>query len=206
MPNKSVEETSLINLSQEKRRLEKEVESIKSRCQASVLEKLKIGSYSRFPSVFDKSGQFKSSDMYFAYAGGIKHSLDKFENYQSIDFCYKRGVRLVIESGMSSRIASGGGSDLYGICIDYDNFTKTATVISIASNFECVLLSDSSIKAGDNLVFDSLGVLKKVHDNDESDDIQALALSDALEFKDKPGLYGAKIMLISRPLYKSLGS
>lgn len=198
MPDKNNLEKSLETLSKEKNKLEKEIASLNLKSQSSVLEKLKSGHYNKFPSVFDKSDQFKASDMYFAYSGGINHSLDKFENYQAVDFCYKHGVKLIVENGMSLRVACGGGGDLYGICIDYDSFTKTATVISIASNFECVLLADSSIKAGDNLIFDDLGILKKVHQ--ESTHMQALALSDALEFKDKQGLYGAKIMLLSRPI------
>lgn len=55
-----------------------------------------------------------------------------------------------------------------------------------------------NVKSGDKLVFDDMGVLSKVKANGTY--MQALALSDALEFKDKSGFYGAKVMLISKPL------
>ncbi|AHH08972.1 DUF228 domain-containing protein (plasmid) [Borrelia anserina] len=197
MPDKSELEASLAKLTQEKSRLESELASLKVNKQASVLEKLK--SYSTHPAVFDKSSQFGSFDIYFSHKGGLQYSLaDKFENYQAVDFCYKRGVKLVVDNSMSPCIARGGGSDLYGICIDYDDMTKIATVISIASSFECVLLSDVSVKAGDKLVFDNEGVLAKISDN--ATYMQAMALSDALEFRDRPGFYGTKVMLISKPV------
>ncbi|AHH12973.1 Hypothetical protein BHO_0020800 (plasmid) [Borrelia hermsii YBT] len=203
MPDKSELEASLAKLTGEKNKLDRELAALKANKQASVLEQLKNSS--TYPSVFDKSSQFGASDVYFSHRGVLLYSLaDKFENYQSDDFCYKRGVKLVIDNGSSPRVARGGGNDLYGICIDYDDFTKTATVISIASSFECILLSNANVKAGDKLVFGSMGVLAKI--GADATYMHAMALSDASEFKDRHGLCGAKVMVISKILHKFFGS
>ncbi|AHH11105.1 DUF228 domain-containing protein (plasmid) [Borrelia coriaceae] len=165
--------------------------------QVSVLAKLK--SYSTYPAVFDKSSQFGASNIYFAHRGGLQYSIaDKLENYQAVDFCYKCGVKLVVDDYMSLRVALGGGSELYGVCVDYDDFSKTATVISRTSSFECILMSTASVKLGDKLVFDDKGILTKI--KSDATYMHAIALSDALEFSDKPGAYGAKVMLISKPV------
>ncbi|WP_024655249.1 DUF228 domain-containing protein [Borrelia hispanica] len=197
MADKSALEASVERLTREKDRLESELASLKLGKQSEVLKRLK--DHTTYPAVFDREVQFGSRDIYFAHRGGLQYSLaDKFENYQDIGFCYKRGVKLVVQNGMSTCVTRGGGNDLYGICIDYDDLTRTATVISIANSFECILLSDMNVKAGDKLVFDDMGVLSKVKTNGTY--MQALALSDALEFKDKSGFYGAKVMLINKPL------
>ncbi|UPA18990.1 DUF228 domain-containing protein (plasmid) [Borrelia puertoricensis] len=194
MPDKS-EPKAEATPTAEKVKIKSEVASFRTKRQTSVLEQLK--NYSTYPAVFDKTSQFGASDFYFTHRGGLQYCVsDKLENYQAINFCYKRGVKLVIENGMAPRVEYGGLSDLYGICIDYDETTKTATVISTASSFECILLSNSGIKAGDKLSFDELGLLGKIVD---STPVQAIALSDAYEFKDKPGFYGTKIMFISMP-------
>ncbi|AHH07365.1 Hypothetical protein BCD_1299 (plasmid) [Borrelia crocidurae DOU] len=197
MADKSALEASVERLTREKDRLESELASLKLGKQSEVLMRLK--DHTTYPAVFDKEVQFGSRDIYFAHRGSLQYSLaDKFENYQDIGFCYKRGVKLVVQNGMSTCVTRGGGNDLYGICIDYDDLTRTATVISIANSFECILLSDMNVKSGDKLIFDDMGVLSKVKANGTY--MQALALSDALEFKDKSGFYGAKVMLISKPL------
>ncbi|UPA12655.1 DUF228 domain-containing protein [Borrelia venezuelensis] len=199
MPNDS--EPGKATSTVEKSSIKKEIASLRTKRQTSILEQLK--NYSTYPAVFDKTSRFGASDFYFTHRGGLQYSVaDKLENYQAINFCYKRGVKLVIENGMAPRVACGGLSDLYGICIDYDEATKTATVISTASSFECILLSDSSIKAGDKLAFDDLGFLGKVVD---STPVQAIALSDAYEFRDKPSFYGTKVMFISGPAAQVVG-
>ncbi|BDU63365.1 hypothetical protein BOFE_09050 (plasmid) [Candidatus Borrelia fainii] len=193
MPDKSEPEAAIPIV--DKGKIENKIASFRKKRQTSILEQLK--NYSTYPAVFDRTSQFRASDFYFTHRGGLQYSVaDKLENYQAINFCYKRGVKLVIENGIAPRVAYGGLRDLYGICIDYDESTKTATVISTASSFECILLSDSSIKAGDKLAFNDLGLLEKIVD---STPVQAIALSDAYEFKDNPGFHGTKIMFISRP-------
>ncbi|UGQ16792.1 DUF228 domain-containing protein [Borrelia sp. RT5S] len=169
--------------------------------QTLVLEKLKSVSCNTYPSVFSKPDKFGSGDIYFAHKGGLKFFAgEKFENYQAVDFCYKCGVKLVVGDGVGDRVARGGEEDLYGICIDYDEFTRTATVVSVASSFECVLLASQDVKSGDRLAFDESGVLKRVQSKGTY--MHALALSDALQFKDKAGYYGARVMLISKPIKK----
>lgn len=139
MADKSALEASVERLTREKDRLESELAYLKLGKQSEVLMRLK--DHTTYPAVFDREVQFGSLDIYFAHRGGLQYSLaDKFENYQDIGFCYKRGVKLVVQNGMSTCVTRGGGSDLYGICIDYDDLTRTATVISIANSFECILL------------------------------------------------------------------
>ncbi|WP_024653709.1 DUF228 domain-containing protein [Borrelia persica] len=197
MADKSELEASVNRLTREKKRLESEVASLKSGKQSEVLEKLE--KHTTNPAVFDRGVQLKSSDFYFVHRGGLQYSLaDKLENYQAVGFCYKRGVKLIVQDVMSPCVSRGGGNDLYGVCIDYDDLTRTATVISIANSFECVLLAEASIKIGDKLVFDDMGILTKVKTT--ATYMHAMALSDALEFKDKPGSYGVKVMLLSKPL------
>nr|WKT13953.1 DUF228 domain-containing protein [Borrelia sp. BU AG58] len=191
--------TSLTKLQQEKSRLEGELASCGQKKQALILEKLKSVSCNTYPSVFNKPDKFGSGDIYFSHKGGLKFfAAEKFENYQAVDFCYKCGVKLVTDNGVETKVSRGGDSDLYGVCTDYDEFSKTATVVSLASSFECVLLANEDVKSGDRLVFDNLGVLKRV--DNKSTYMHALALSDALQFKDKVGYYGARVMLISKPI------
>ncbi|AYE36822.1 hypothetical protein DB313_04810 (plasmid) [Borrelia turcica IST7] len=202
MQDKNNLEANLTKLQQEKSKLESELASLKQNKQTLVLEKLKSVSCNTYPSVFDKPDKFGSRDLYFAHKGGLKSCVaDKFENYQAVDFCYKSGVKLVVDDGLDARVARGGEGDLYGVCIDYDEFSRTATVVSIASSFECVLLASDDVKAGDRLVFDELGVLKRV--DNKNTYMHAIALSDALQFKDKVGCYGARVMLISKPIKKA---
>lgn len=53
-----------------------------------------------------------------------------------------------------SHVEAGAGEDLYGICTDIDEFSKTATIVPIVNNFEGYLVAkDSSAKAKDKLIF-----------------------------------------------------
>ncbi|WP_346313330.1 DUF228 domain-containing protein [Borrelia miyamotoi] len=78
-----------------------------------------------------------------------KHS---FEGYP-----YKTGVKLVVNPFVEGEphVEAGGGADLYGICIDIDDFTQTATVMPLTGNtFQGFLLANNSkIKGGDRLFF-----------------------------------------------------
>ncbi|AWG43290.1 hypothetical protein CR532_04650 (plasmid) [Candidatus Borreliella tachyglossi] len=200
MQDKNNLETSLNNLLHQNDSLREEKESLrKAKSYAEVLEKLKQVNYNTYSSVFDKSGGLESANMYFAHKGVLKaFASERLQNFQAINFCYKCGVKLVIEEGLEPRVARGGGDDLYGICVDYDDLTKTATVISIASSFECIVLSHNDVKSGDRLVVDESGLFKSI--NSKSSYMHAVALSSACEFKDKPGYYGTKVMLLSKTI------
>ncbi len=119
----------------------------KNQAQKIVLDKLQSVNANSCP-VFESNSKFQDEGFYFAQKGGLKRSsADKFENYQAQDFCYKCGVKLIV-NGSHLQIARGGGSDLYGVCVDFDDFSRTGTVVPITCSFECVLIAkDKTIKS-----------------------------------------------------------
>ncbi|ACN93547.1 DUF228 domain-containing protein (plasmid) [Borreliella finlandensis] len=182
--------------------LESQLESLKkNQAQKIVLDKLQSVNASSYP-VFE-SHKFQDEGLYFAQKGGLKSCpADKFENYQALDFCYKYGVKLVV-SGSNLQIAKGGGSDLYGICVDFDDFSRTGTVVPITCSFECVLITkDKTIKAEDKLIINSEGVLEKSNKN--ASVIHALALGPALEFKDRRDVYGVRVLFLVKQIKDSI--
>ncbi|AJA90725.1 hypothetical protein OY14_04555 (plasmid) [Borreliella chilensis] len=179
--------------------LESQLESLKkNQAQKIVLDKLQSVNSSSYP-VFENSFKFGDEGFYFSQKGGLKSSsADKFENYQAQDFCYKCGVKLVI-NGSNLQIARGGGRDLYGICVDFDDFSKTGTVVPITCSFECVLIAkDKTIKAEDKLIINSEGFLEKASNN--ATVIHALALGSAEEFKDKKDVYGVRVLFLVKQI------
>lgn len=178
--------------------LESQLESLKkNQAQKIVLDKLKSVNVSSYP-VFE-SHKFQDEGFYFAQKGGLKSSpADKFENYQAQDFCYKCGVKLIV-NGSNLQIARGGGSDLYGVCVDFDDFSRTGTVVPITCSFECVLITkDKTIKAEDKLIINSEGVLEKSSKN--ATIIHALALGPAEEFKDRRDVYGVRVLFLVKQI------
>ncbi|MBB6208356.1 DUF228 domain-containing protein [Borreliella lanei] len=175
--------------------LESQLESLKkNQSQKIVLDKLQSVNASSYP-VFESSHKFQDEGFYFAQKGGLKSSpADKFENYQAQDFCYKCGVKLIV-NGSHLQIARGGGKDLYGVCVDFDDFSRTGTVVPITCSFECVLITkDKTIKASDELIINSEGVLEKSSKNAAV--IHALALGPAEEFKDRRDVYGVRVLFL----------
>ncbi|WKC90385.1 DUF228 domain-containing protein [Borreliella carolinensis] len=175
--------------------LESQLESLKkNQAQKIVLDKLQSVTAGSYP-VFESSSKFQEEGFYFSQKGGLKSSsADKFENYQALDFCYKCGVKLIV-NGSHLQIARGGGSDLYGVCVDFDDFSKTGTVVPITCSFECVLITkDKTIKAEDKLIINSEGVLEKSSKN--ASIIHALALGPSLEFKDRRDVYGVRVLFL----------
>ncbi|WNY66362.1 DUF228 domain-containing protein (plasmid) [Borreliella andersonii] len=178
--------------------LESQLESLKkNQAQKIVLDKLKSVNVSSYP-VFE-SHKFQDEGFYFAQKGGLKSSpADKFENYQAQDFCYKCGVKLIV-NGSNLQIARGGGSDLYGVCVDFDDFSRTGAVVPITCSFECVLITkDKTIKAEDKLIINSEGVLEKSSKN--ATIIHALALGPAEEFKDRRDVYGVRFLFLVKQI------
>ncbi|MCD2401464.1 DUF228 domain-containing protein [Borreliella bissettiae] len=179
--------------------LESQLESLKkNQAQKIVLDKLQSVTTGSYP-VFESSSKFQEEGFYFSQKGGLKSSsADKFENYQALDFCYKCGVKLIV-NGSHLQIARGGGSDLYGVCVDFDDFSKTGTVVPITCSFECVLITkDKTIKAEDKLIINSEGVLEKSSKN--ASIIHALALGPSLEFKDRRDVYGVRVLFLVKQI------
>ncbi|SCW38644.1 protein of unknown function [Borreliella japonica] len=178
--------------------LESQLESLKkNQAQKIVLDKLQsvnVGSYPVFESF-----KFQDEGFYFAQKGGLKSSsADKFENYQALDFCYKCGVKLIV-NGSHLQIARGGGSDLYGVCVDFDDFSRTGTVVPMTCSFECVLIAkDKTIKAEDKLIINQEGFLEKA--SQKASVIHALALGSAEEFKDRRGVYGVRVLFLVKQI------
>ncbi|WPM06394.1 DUF228 domain-containing protein (plasmid) [Borreliella sinica] len=182
-----------------KAELESQLESFKkNQAQKIVLDKLQNVNATSYP-VFESNSKFQDEGYYFTQKGGLKSSsADKFENYQALDFCYKCGVKLII-NGSHLQIARGGGSDLYGVCVDFDDFSRTGTVVPMTCSFECVLIAkDKTIKAEDKLIINSEGFLEKASQN--ASVIHALALGPAEEFKDRRDVYGVRVLFLVKQI------
>ncbi|WKC77562.1 DUF228 domain-containing protein (plasmid) [Borreliella turdi] len=182
-----------------KAELESQLEGLKkNQTQKNVLDKLQSINTTSYP-VFESNCKFQDEEFYFAQKGGLKSStVDKFENYQAQDFCYKCGVKLIV-NGSHLQIARGGGSDLYGICVDFDDFSRTGTVVPMTCSFECVLIAkDKTIKAEDKLIINSEGFLEKA--GKSTSVIHALALGSAKEFKDRRDIYGVRVLFLVKQI------
>ncbi len=113
----------------------------------------------------DKNVQF------FAYGGTKTSKFDKLENHPFLGYPYKRGVKRVIQEAQDNQshyephVEAGGGEDLYGVCIDIDEFNNVATVIPITNNFTGYLTfkkDGNGVNSGDKLYFNQHGELEKV--------------------------------------------
>ncbi|AHH05702.1 DUF228 domain-containing protein (plasmid) [Borrelia miyamotoi] len=141
-----------------------------------------------YVSTFSNTVDFRDKNLHFANQGGtITSRYDKLENYFFKGYPYKRGVKQVIDPEYEPHVAVGGEDDLYGICIDIDEFTSTATVLPITEEFTGYLVAkqNSGIKRKDKLKFDSNGELEKSSSNSK---INAVALSDAIELDSEKKL------------------
>ncbi|MCR8910237.1 DUF228 domain-containing protein, partial [Borreliella burgdorferi 297] len=93
--------------------------------------------------LLSNSVEFRDKNIQFFASGGTRTSkFDKLENHPFLGYPYKRGVKRVIQEEKENQIhyephvEAGGEDDLYGICIDIDEFSKTATIVPITNNFE----------------------------------------------------------------------
>ncbi|ASJ27592.1 DUF228 domain-containing protein [Borrelia turicatae] len=108
----------------------------------------------------------------------ISSSVDIIKKYPYKGWPFKRAVKLSIESDAVYVIPSND-EDMYGICIDVDESTDTASVIPITNNFTGYLsASDASIKIADKLDFNSNGMLIKAG-NGGKKMMNIVALDDA---------------------------
>ncbi len=80
------------------------------------------------------------------------------------------------------KLRLGGGEDLCGICVDIDEFSKTAAIIPITNNFGGYLIAkENGVKAKDKLFFNKDGELEKINGSAPTNKttINAIALSDS---------------------------
>ncbi|WP_420025239.1 DUF228 domain-containing protein (plasmid) [Borreliella yangtzensis] len=142
-------------------------------------------------SLLGNSLEFRDKNVQFFASGGTRTSkFDKLENHPFLGYPYKRGLKRVIqetkegEPHYESYVEAGGGEDLYGICADIDEFSKTATIVPITNNFEGYLVAkDATPKAKDKLVFNKDGALEKVSGGNKAT-VNAIALSDSKQIND----------------------
>ncbi|WP_418455566.1 DUF228 domain-containing protein (plasmid) [Borreliella californiensis] len=144
-------------------------------------------------SLLSNSNEFRDKNVQFFASGGTRTSrFDKLENHPFSGYPYKRGVKRVIQEVQENQIhyepyvEAGGGEDLYGVCIDIDEFSKTATIVPVTNNFEGYLVAkDSTLKAKDKLIFNKDGALEKVTGAPPNKaTINAIALSDAKQISN----------------------
>ncbi|UPA10127.1 DUF228 domain-containing protein (plasmid) [Borrelia nietonii YOR] len=151
---------------------------------------------------------FQDKGVHFANQGGtITSSVDRLENYPVKGYPYKRGIKLSFEDGYEPCVEACGGADLYGICIDINEYTNIATVIPITNNFEGYVFAQNSsgIQVGDKLDFNSNGEAFKTSSS-SSVSINAIALSNifTLQLTDdesKRGQEDYKLYLVKIALY-----
>ncbi|WP_210374997.1 DUF228 domain-containing protein, partial [Borreliella garinii] len=142
-----------------------------------------------YAGLLSNSLEFRDKNVQFFASGGTRTSkFDKLENHPFLGYPYKRGVKRVIQEEKENEIhyepyvEAGGGEDLYGICVDIDEFSKTATIVPITNNFEGYLVAkENGVKAKDKLFFNKDGELEKINGSEPPNKatINAIALSDA---------------------------
>ncbi|XOU12944.1 DUF228 domain-containing protein (plasmid) [Borreliella americana] len=131
-------------------------------------------------SLLSNSIEFRDKNLIYSNSGGVcTSSKNKIENYPAKGYPYKRGVKLSFGDGTTELgVEAGGGEDLYGICIDIDEFSNVATVIPITNNFTGYLTfkkNENGVNPGDKLYFNQHGELEKVTGTQKT--INAIALS-----------------------------
>ncbi|ACO38571.1 conserved hypothetical protein (plasmid) [Borreliella burgdorferi 29805] len=157
--------------------------------------------------LLSNSVEFRDKNLQFFASGGTRTSkFDKLENHPFLGYPYKRGVKRVIQGEQENQIhyephvEAGGEDDLYGICTDIDEYSKTATIVPITNNFEGYLVAkENGIKAKDKLYFNKDGELEKINGSapPNKTTINAIALSDAVKiindiFLVKVAVFGNK--------------
>ncbi len=105
----------------------------------------------RDTGLLGNSLEFRDKSLIYFNSGGVlTSSKDKIENYPAKGYPYKRGVKLSFsaDSTIELEVEAGGGEDLYGICTDMDEFSKTAAIVPITNNFEGYLVAkENGVKA-----------------------------------------------------------
>ncbi|AHH10049.1 Hypothetical protein BPA_0024100 (plasmid) [Borrelia parkeri SLO] len=141
---------------------------------------------SNYSATFSNNTDFRDKNLHFSNSGGTAtSSKTRLENHPTKGYPYKRGVKLVVnpftqgQPHYEPHVEPGGGDDLYGICVNIDDFTQRATVVPITEYFEGYLVAkDNSIKEKDKLKFNSNGELEKASG---STNVNAIATSDSIQ-------------------------
>ncbi|WP_330730483.1 DUF228 domain-containing protein [Borrelia turicatae] len=175
---------------------------------------LKLKKYSKSfddeSPVFKAKTGFRDKNLTFdAICQSVSSSTDKLEEYPALGFPYKRAVKLKVEPSKPDevQVEVSDGKNMYGICIDIDEYTNTATVIPITNNFEGYVVTGSSsgIVIGDRLDFNSNGEVIKASSS-SSVSINAIALSNIFTLhltddESKRGQEDYKLYLVKISLY-----
>ncbi|WP_024655150.1 DUF228 domain-containing protein [Borrelia hispanica] len=124
----------------------------------------------------------------------------KIENWPSKNYPYKCGVKVATnpikanEVHYESYVQPGGGGDLYGICIDIDDYTETAQVVPITSGgYQAWLFAkDATIKRGDKIKFTDKGEAEKSTGSNTI--YNAIAVEDTVSLPDNTYLVHVKFV------------
>uniref|UniRef100_UPI00135F16B6 DUF228 domain-containing protein n=1 Tax=Borrelia persica TaxID=44448 RepID=UPI00135F16B6 len=81
-----------------------------------------------------KNGFQGGPDFPYILTQTISSSVDKYENYPYRGFPYGRAVKLSFDTDGSLFVETSGDSQVYGMCVDVDEFTNTACIIPITNN------------------------------------------------------------------------
>lgn len=115
-------------------------------------------------------------------------SVDKYECYPYLGFPFKRAVKIVMKDGQPY-IDVSSDSEMYGICVDVNEETQTATVLPMGYGYRGYLVCNynTTVKKNDLLDFSNTGeVVKSVAPNLPTK-IHMYALSDSikLDYRNK---------------------
>lgn len=115
---------------------------------------------------------------------------DRYEQYPYIEdeaFPYKRAVKLVYKNGCVYATLSND-LDIYGVCVDINEYTNMATVVPIGHSFQGYLVCNynTNLKPGDQLDFSTIGEVTKAVAPNLPTIINMVALSNSfkLDFRN----------------------
>ncbi|WP_445436363.1 DUF228 domain-containing protein [Candidatus Borreliella tachyglossi] len=183
-------------LQQEKSNLETQLQQEKAKTaehskQQDALSALQNkGSKDIRPTMATSEGFVDNNKTYGSNAFTKVDSQTRIEAIPYKTFCHKMGVKLVKDTDYEKQVEAGGGDDLYGVCINVDEFLRVAQVVRTVcqGHFVC---KDNTIKAGDKLIFNPKGVLEKA-EKSKNPYAHATAVKDSFKFKDKDA-YGVEV-------------
>ncbi|ACH94014.1 DUF228 domain-containing protein [Borrelia duttonii] len=141
-----------------------------------------------------KNGFQGSADFPYILTQTISSSVDKYENYPYKGFPYKRAVKLSFDTDRSVFVETSDDSNVYGICVDVDEYTETAQVVPITSGgYQAWLFAkDATIKRGDKIKFNDKGEAEKSSGSNTI--YNAIALEDTVSLPNNTYLVHVKFV------------
>lgn len=135
---------------------------------------------------FSNSSDYRDQYIKFSNANfQVSSSKVKLESIPFKDYPYKMGVKLVTtDEKWEPHVVPGGAGDLYGVCVNLDEYTGTAVVVPVENSlsFQALLVcKDNTIKIKDKLKFNDKGELEK---QSGASPVHAYAMSDAHKITD----------------------